>query len=44
VWLATSAAVEGETGGYYADESRRSDPFSADRHAVAALDRVCAGY
>jgi retinol dehydrogenase-12 len=44
VWLATSAAVEGETGGYYADETRRADPFTLDRDAVAALERVCAGY
>jgi retinol dehydrogenase-12 len=44
VWLATSGEVEGETGGYYADEARRADPFATDRDAVAALDRACAGY
>lgn len=44
VWLATSSSVEGETGGYYADESRKSDPFAADRAAISALDRLCAGY
>jgi retinol dehydrogenase 12 len=44
VFLATSAEVEGQTGGYWADEKLRLDPFTKDRDAVMALDRVCAGY
>lgn len=44
IFLATSADVEGQTGGYYADEQLRPDPFTKDRDAVMALDRACASY
>jgi len=44
VWLATDPALEGVTGKYFAQRRARCCEFAQDEAAVAALDKLCAGF
>ena len=44
VWLATDPSVAAVTGKYFARRQAQACEFSADRAAVAALDKICAEF
>lgn len=41
IWLATSDDVAGQTGQYFADRRRQTDPFGNDKEAVERLFDIC---
>ena len=41
VWLASSRALEGDTGGYYIKKKQHTDRYNADEAAIEKLYALC---